>query len=258
MQFFTEEHLKAGILTDEHVPPRSVGGKPLVLTCQACNNLASGGLDESVADDEKLRTFGKPNSVGRLPGSVTVGGFRNNGSIGFDGKTFVLLGHPGQNNPETVAAHSQPLDAMGAGSSMTVKFRVRRDLRQASLGWMRAAYLVGFAVYGYRYVLQAAFNIVREAVAVPDLAAFEPTLLRGPNDGALDPSIAEVTGPDWLTGSVAVSFGPRVILLPPWGAPADWLEALGDRIVASFPVSLTCRSAIGRPFPEHPMHLCDG
>jgi hypothetical protein len=96
LDFFTGEQLDAGVLTDEHVPPEAVGGKPLVLTCLLCNRAGS-LLDEAMADDEKLRTFGKPHTLGPLPGSVTFEGIRNNGSIRFDGETFVMLGDPGQN-----------------------------------------------------------------------------------------------------------------------------------------------------------------
>jgi hypothetical protein len=37
LNFCTSDDLDAGLVTDEHVPPEAVGGKPLVLTCSSCN-----------------------------------------------------------------------------------------------------------------------------------------------------------------------------------------------------------------------------
>ena len=34
-------------LTLEHVPPKSVGGKPILITCKACNNKCGADIDVS-------------------------------------------------------------------------------------------------------------------------------------------------------------------------------------------------------------------
>jgi hypothetical protein len=246
------------VLTDEHVPPEAVGGRPLVLTCRSCNNASGKLLDEAMADEEKLRTFGKPHTLGPLPGSVTFEGIRNNGSIRFDGATFVMIGDPGQNNPATLAAHTHSLDRLASGSSFELRFRVRRNPRRAGLGWLRSAYLAAFAVYGYRYALQPAFGPLRAAIADPGGGFFDPVILRSPDEGALDPLIVEVTAPASLGGCRAVLFGPRLVLLPPWRAPEDWFATLRERVTVESAKSLTVVSLIGRRFPEYPMYLTDG
>lgn len=258
LHFFTSEDLDAGVLTDEHVPPEAVGGKALVLTCESCNRSSGGLLDEFMANDEKLRTFGKPYASGRIPGSATVAGIPNNGSISFDGQTFVMHGEPGQNNPAMLAAHNESLERSGIGSSITLKVAIKRNRRRAAIGWMRSAYLAAFAVYGYRYVLQPAFESLRVAILDPDGTGYEPILLEGRGDGPLDSQILEVSDPASLRGCRAVAFGPRVILLPPWAAPADWFATLHERLVNVVPVDLKCISVIGQRFPEHPMYLTDG
>lgn len=257
LNYYTYEQLTTGVVTDEHVPPKAVGGKSLVLTCQSCNGLASGMLDEFVADDEKQRTFGTPHSRGALPGSVSVAGVRNAGSIAYDGETFVIFGDPGQNNPETVAAHTELLDRMGPGSSLTLTFRMRRKPRRTRIGWMRSAYLAAFAVYGYRYVLQPAFDPLRAAFRDPDGAPFEPVILQGQDVGALDPFIALMVEPAWLHRSPVVFLGPRVILLPPPSAPTDWFAALSERLITAFPLEARFGSVLNSDFPLEPLHLDD-
>lgn len=41
LRAYGEDALKLGYLTLEHVPPRKLGGRPIVLTCWKCNNSAS-------------------------------------------------------------------------------------------------------------------------------------------------------------------------------------------------------------------------
>jgi hypothetical protein len=258
---FGQEHLDAGVVTDEHVPPQAVGGCVLVLTCVDCNKRSGHLLDEAMADEEKLRTFGQPHALGALPGAVTVGGVRNNGSIRFDGSTFLMLGDPGQNKPGTAAAHTEVLESFGPGEAMELRFRIRHHPGRAALGWMRAAYLAAFAVYGYRYALQPAFDPLRQALADPDGTNFIPKILGDAGRGPLDCSIVEVSAPAELAGARLVIFGPRHIFLPPAGAPPDWFAALPtvlNNLGEAGASSVTVWSAIGRPFPERPMHLMDG
>jgi hypothetical protein len=62
---FTVEALYDGRLSKEHVPPQSVGGHDLLLTCAACNNTAGTKLDASAKtnDDVRLATKGGPDLV---------------------------------------------------------------------------------------------------------------------------------------------------------------------------------------------------
>ena len=258
LNYCTQDEFDAGLLTDEHVPPEAVGGKPLVLTCLSCNQASGRKFDAAMADEEKLRTFGKAHALGALPGSVTFEGIRNNGSIRFDGQTFTMLGDPGQNNPATLAAHTKSLKRLGDGSSLQVSFRAKRNPRRAGIGWIRAAYLAAFAVYGYRYVLQPVFGPLRAAIADPDDPDFDPLILQSADDGLLDPLIVEVIAPGSLAGCRAVLFGPRLVLLPPWGALEDWFATSRERATTERAENLTVVSVIGRRFPEQPMHLTDG
>src|SRR5256885_9402871 len=52
---FTVEALDDGRLSMEHVPPQSVGGCELLLTCTACNNTAGTKLDAAAKTKEDVR-----------------------------------------------------------------------------------------------------------------------------------------------------------------------------------------------------------
>jgi len=258
LNFFTIQQLRAGDVTDEHVPPSAVGGKALVLTCKACNSVSSGMCDGPMASEERMRTFGQTYSLGPLPASVTVDGSRMNGSLDFDGQRFNMQGLPDQNSPGRMEEHEAALDQLAPGQSLTVEIRMRGWPARARLGWMRSAYLAAFAVYGYRYILQPAFAPLRDALRDLSGGHFEPVVLKLAHEGPLDPLIAEVNGPVPFAGCRAAVFGPRLILLPPSLAPADWFATLEQRLLANSPEGLDLASVIGRRFPHGPMHLTDG
>src|SRR5262245_34192686 len=54
---FTREDAKTGLLTAEDVPPASLGGSPLVLTCKPCNNAAGTRIDASARSRENIRAL---------------------------------------------------------------------------------------------------------------------------------------------------------------------------------------------------------
>lgn len=65
---FSEAAVLAGVLTAEHVPPQSFGGRELLLTCKKCNNEAGTLLDAHARRKEDLsdvmiRPPGKPLKV---------------------------------------------------------------------------------------------------------------------------------------------------------------------------------------------------
>lgn len=53
---FSAAALIDGRLSTEHVPPRSVGGRKLLLTCKGCNNSAGTKLDADAKAKERVRT----------------------------------------------------------------------------------------------------------------------------------------------------------------------------------------------------------
>ncbi|GAA0462761.1 HNH endonuclease [Actinoplanes campanulatus] len=49
--------IEAGELTREHVPPHSLGGRWLALTCRSCNNKAGTFFDAEAEKQERMRSF---------------------------------------------------------------------------------------------------------------------------------------------------------------------------------------------------------
>jgi 5-methylcytosine-specific restriction endonuclease McrA len=54
---FTVEELGTKELTVEHVPPKVLGGRELVLTCRTCNNHAGSKFDAEADKQQRLSQF---------------------------------------------------------------------------------------------------------------------------------------------------------------------------------------------------------
>lgn len=87
---FTSEAVFDGALSVEHVPPRSLGGQELLLTCTQCNNVAGTKLDASASTQEEVRLAMR--GAGRRPHRVKVhaGHLSVNGHLHTESGAFSL------------------------------------------------------------------------------------------------------------------------------------------------------------------------
>src|ERR1700726_3097145 len=76
---FSVEALANKSLSSEHVPPKSVGGRELLLTCTVCNNSAGTKLDADAKIKEDVRIamagmLGRPHRIKAMIGDLRVNG----------------------------------------------------------------------------------------------------------------------------------------------------------------------------------------
>jgi len=157
---FTVEALDDGRLSKEHVPPQSVGGHELLLTCTACNNTAGTKLDADAKtkEDVRLAMTGRPDRPHRI--KATIGGITVNGQLHAKDGSYSLTIPKHLNRPGT----SEELQRLGrAGTSLTVEHERYSELG-ARISWLRAGYLALVAMEGYKIVLDPAMDIVRTQI----------------------------------------------------------------------------------------------
>lgn len=138
-------------LTFEDAPPKSYGGHRVALTCQRCNNSLGSSLDASltVLDGGTLS-----------PCKISIEGVEVNAyeEIVPNGRNFQVPEI--QNNPAEQKRFFEILEGKTGESSLTYKADSEKR-RRADLAWLKAAYMVAFAAWGYIYSLSAALDIVR-------------------------------------------------------------------------------------------------
>lgn len=154
---FDEAGVRAGrSVTLEHVPPRRQDGRPVCLTCAACNHDAGRGIDQAAAD--ALTTMERGWKATATKGGVSqVGYMRDFG----ERLTLVLQG--------------RPQISLTKPGSMTIRFR-RGDSRLASISWLKSAYLGVFSLmgrFGYDYASADATHPIREQIMNPGKKVIE-------------------------------------------------------------------------------------
>lgn len=214
---FGRDAIADGRLTVEHVPPESLGGRPLVLTCEVCNSTAGHRLDADAERAEAHLDFMCGTSSRPLRGTVRAAGTALVGEVQATPDGILLLGVPKANHPNRPREVIDAIDGLLATDTtgLTIGFTSgeRWNQRSALMSWVRAAYLVGFALLGYSYICRPEFEQLRAALAdsstrlAPLPVATEPAQPRERREAFV------ITGPAWLH-SLVIRIGRHTVFLP--------------------------------------------
>lgn len=243
---FTSESIDNKVLTIEHVPPKSVGGKELVLTCKFCNEKGSGleGYDthaKNLQNIEDLFTFKKESD---LKVKVSVG------------DTWVPARVRSRNGWwEFKIAEKRP---PGAWESIKSKFRRARDSApqlkvigrgadsdKASVSALKAAYLGSFAALGYSYIFQDIMKPLRQIILGEESSLFKVSDFFFYAGKACN-NVALIEKPEWVQG-LLVTVNDRHVILPLIDELPGFYRRLADR-AGSATLSLSGQ-ALGWPKP---------
>ena len=206
---YSEEALAAPLLTLEHVPPKSMGGKEIALTCRRCNNLSGHSLDANAARREHLIDFFAGSTEQVLKAKLRVEDVEANAKVTSKNGDAIITVSPSVNSPEVMTE----LACRGSGPPLHLRVGKSYSLRDATLSYLRAAYLVAFAALGYRYTRNPALKPVRQQLIEPDVVLIGRFSLTMPEAAKGERAIIWVTHPEELA-ALAVQVGRHVVFLP--------------------------------------------
>jgi hypothetical protein len=170
--------LDAGIFTAEHVPPKAVGGRRLLLTCQSCNSSAGSTFDVHAERREALHDLFTSRAPGRaLRAEFAVGDTIIRGDIHRIADSFFMAGVPEANNPKDVEEATRTLEGWGveeAGGRIGIRLSETLLPVRAQLSWVRASYLAVFAALGWRYVFLKYLEPLKAQLADPAASLLPP------------------------------------------------------------------------------------
>jgi hypothetical protein len=249
-RLFSTADLDAGILSAEDVPPRSVNGRKILLTCQPCNTSQGGRIDTHNRPREQFLDSLSGTRVWPVRGEATVGGVTARGEVysGPGSRGFAYV--EAMNNLHEREAFERAIrDPANVGEiRMTPRFR----WGQADLSVIRAAYLASFALFGWAHVFREAYVPLRQRLAsatAPDL----PPIVGAQRAGLAAPNkLLLVAGPQPFEGLLFVRITRWLVAFP---GPYDGrtLDEVAT-VAASMPDAVN-----GREFewPTRPEHWCD-
>ena len=173
-------------LTLEDIPPVSLGGKPLTLTCKKCNSKSGHNLDVHLLN-QLLEADAKmflPNS--EMKSSFEIDGNTVNGKIKIDDNGKFIIDLQTQNsNPIQSEEFKKGLFyseikynpifypngrhlTQYKSKEITMRFKVNSDERRAEIALLRIAYLIAFATLGNSFLINGNLYKVREQILNPD------------------------------------------------------------------------------------------
>jgi len=164
-----------GELTLEDVPPKSIGGKPILLTCHTCNSCAGHTIDSAIANKNELLNFEKI-VTGQIKGIVPsvkleVGELQVTTLINTQ-TTFDIKPVNKANPPKTIENYKKHMVDISNGGSNCFEFKLSKTLkyneRYAKIGYLKSAFLILFAWLGYRYAFDPRLNAVRDQIRNPE------------------------------------------------------------------------------------------
>lgn len=249
-----------GGLSVEHVPPKRLGGKRLVLTCRRCNTSHGTRFDAEAVAEDRIRRFNSGQSGASGRWLMTVGDLTARVDAEVAGEGMRLMGLPQHTNPAHMARfveHMMSMVRLRRGDFQFTLTPVRKySPGHARVSRIRTAYLAAFALFGWSYILQPALVPVREQLANPATLTLPPLTVDDP-DGEDERRVIWLIEEPVEHRSVLVLFGQHGVFLP---VPDDarTLAQVADALAVDQPGGVSY-SFTGKKFawPAGPQHLLD-
>jgi hypothetical protein len=159
-------------ITIEHVPPESLGGLPITLTCRICNNWAGRELESSLCHLLDVLEFSSGIPGASVDARVE---FRDiavvNAELEFRPNMHLTIGtSEDRTNPEEILKLKS--SAGNNPPELVFNFRGKRGrqikAKRAECAILRIAYLFAFAQFGYAFIMPSPISQVRSQFLNPD------------------------------------------------------------------------------------------
>lgn len=243
-QRFAETAIADGRLTLEDVPPKAIGGRPIILACKRCNNTAGHSVDvhavkrASVGAAVASLLHDRVGPVGDA--DLILGDAKLRGVISVDEqKTRKVKILPSRNNPASVAEFERRMkrhadDPTADGLALQIRLRDTFVPRLAAVSDLRAAYLACVAAAGYTYAFHPALQLVRQQILQPEVEWLARWWFRSKDMDPLSISVSE------SEGLARVRLREECVALP-WTsrAPDRYFQLLEDLQENRVPIDVT-------------------
>ena len=129
------------------------------------------------------------------------------------------------------------------------------DWKRVNVGRLRVAYLVAFAIFGYRYAFGSNLRQVRDQLSNVDediLPVFSISDVRWPRD---EMKVLGIKEPQWLR-SIAIRMGRHMVFLPEPFSELTPYDAMKEQSRSGQALNATVQ-ADEYEWPRRPLHLLD-
>ncbi|PWK46856.1 HNH endonuclease [Pleionea mediterranea] len=186
LKSFDANDLSEGLLSLEHVPPKSTGGKGIILTCKKCNN-SSGYLFEGDFK-KKNKLISAIEAVFQLSNDsphrfkMNLSGIETDVKLQVDDGRVNIEVLRNTNDPKQISQQLSQLKIMSDGDFRGLSFNLttsqRFKERNIELSFLKSAFLACVAKFGYSFCKSNSTDEVRKQIIYPEKDYFEGFLFR--------------------------------------------------------------------------------
>ncbi len=139
-----------------------------------------------------------------------------------DNEAVKVIFPPGRNPPEKADAMTKKMKRnLEDGSEFKLTIRSKFDQRAIDVAYLKAAYLAGFAKFGYRFILCESMNSVRNQIREPETPHADLFRIYLKEHNSLPDRLLLLT--DTPYRCLFVKIGTTAVLLP-------WINGIGSEV----------------------------
>ncbi|MEA2096513.1 MAG: HNH endonuclease [Candidatus Cloacimonadota bacterium] len=187
---FDRNSIQSKRLTAEDVPPKSIGGRQMILTCKRCNNDLGSKLDSQIKNYQNFIKSVKTISTGK--GHLThkvkyqVNGYEANAICKMNNSKININFQKKINNPINITRINEFLESQTKSENNGFEFNIspnsRFHIRYFDIALLKNAYLIIFAKLGYTYIFHENYKIIRNQIINYDKKILKNFVIRLNND----------------------------------------------------------------------------
>ena len=177
---YNESHLiqdSPNPLTIEDVPPKSLKGKPSLLTCKKCNNEAGYTLDHHLKTGLDVLTFTEGIPSAKIKARIqTEGSNPFHSTVSFDKEKNQIRFRYDRKNPYA----KKQFQKLRHSKNPKINFSFTNSpQKRFDIALLRIAHLYLFKKFGYSYLLSNSGQLVREQIVKPKEDILKPLVSSG-------------------------------------------------------------------------------
>ena len=174
------------VLTLEDVPPKSLGGSPILVTCKKCNSKCGHDIDNWLLHELELQYGNKDRQLENADAVLDSHGKKVHTKVWIDeDKTICFDIRSKTNPPNAVDDFVNSVKSDGANYSIQVNLHVKKEksnVQAARIAVLKSAYLYAFRKLGYYYILNDSLKPIRDQILNPDKDILHGTFIIGDQD----------------------------------------------------------------------------
>jgi hypothetical protein len=154
-------------ITIAHIIPAAANGKISTWTCRKCNSSIGSDVDKWFG--QYINTLVNKNNLFHGIKLFTVNDIPIQGSIKYINNSISLI-IDSKRNPRNILEILKNQEQTESRKNISFTVPLLRNFDLINIGFINAAYLYGFSIFGYSWVMQDHFDSIREAINKRDLS----------------------------------------------------------------------------------------